>query len=615
MFVITFYSYKGGVGRTMALVNLAVAEAKLGKRVLVVDFDLEAPGLPSYQAFQDSGCDRGIVDYITAYSNARAAPNVSEFISECQVDGSPIWLMPAGRHTQRGYTDALNAIDWKDLYEHQEGYLMFEDLKRQWAGLGFDYVLIDSRTGHTDVGGICTRQLPDAVVIMFLPNQQNIAGLAPIVESIRAEKSRKKPIKLRFCASNVPDLDDEKDILLHALADARKQLRYRGDELTVVKHYSSLEVLTQAAFIHSRPNSRLAKEYQDLRKSLIALNFEDREGALVALNDMPERIERARGQQKSDARSDLRAEVVEIRSLHPADGEIAFTAAQILHQLGDQAGEIAALNVAIEQGHEVNRAMIGRAFGHSIMGQREAALADLRNVLVSTTASVFELAPALQLLYSVEGKWTTSLERVLERPDTEFATLRFLSPIVMSIREALPAMARRMEQSIASSALAPQDRRVALNFAVLANIGSGYFSEAKSLLLQCADVGTIDTKLEDAFNLAIADWGHKRAPSSELFAVMWELIGAASAKQLSAPNVHQCAAVAASVLGERDHAARALATAAELLSPGMRLFSCWRFLYVGSDEMEADLRTMAEVLARGERLEPPFLSDVRRLVH
>src|SRR5512134_20337 len=46
--VYTFYSYKGGVGRSMALANVAALLAKWGRRVLVVDWDLEAPGLERY---------------------------------------------------------------------------------------------------------------------------------------------------------------------------------------------------------------------------------------------------------------------------------------------------------------------------------------------------------------------------------------------------------------------------------------------------------------------------------------------------------------------------------------------------------------------------------------
>ena len=52
MYITTFYSFKGGVGRTMALVNAAVKLVQGGRRVLVVDFDLEAPGLDTFDVLK-----------------------------------------------------------------------------------------------------------------------------------------------------------------------------------------------------------------------------------------------------------------------------------------------------------------------------------------------------------------------------------------------------------------------------------------------------------------------------------------------------------------------------------------------------------------------------------
>ena len=46
--IVTFYSYKGGVGRSMALMNVAEILADVGYNVIVCDFDLEAPGLERY---------------------------------------------------------------------------------------------------------------------------------------------------------------------------------------------------------------------------------------------------------------------------------------------------------------------------------------------------------------------------------------------------------------------------------------------------------------------------------------------------------------------------------------------------------------------------------------
>ena len=62
--------------------------------------------------------------------------------------------MPAGKRDDT-YASRLNLLDWQRLYAEGDGYLLFEELRAQWQQhLAPDYVLIDSRTGHTDVGGI-----------------------------------------------------------------------------------------------------------------------------------------------------------------------------------------------------------------------------------------------------------------------------------------------------------------------------------------------------------------------------------------------------------------------------------------------------------------------------
>src|SRR5882724_6057047 len=80
--LVTFYSYKGGVGRTMALANIATLLATWDKNVLVVDWDLEAPGVehflippgPDLIAAQGR---RGLIDLLTELS-AQASPDFAE---------------------------------------------------------------------------------------------------------------------------------------------------------------------------------------------------------------------------------------------------------------------------------------------------------------------------------------------------------------------------------------------------------------------------------------------------------------------------------------------------------------------------------------------------------
>jgi MinD-like ATPase involved in chromosome partitioning or flagellar assembly len=224
MYIVTFYSYKGGVGRTLALANVATDLVRRGRRVLLVDFDLEAPGLDTFQLFKPQRPTQGIVEYVNDYLALHETPDVLEYSYEATLpqcagnrivngeldksnvhadevsDTGRLYVMPAGRR-DASYSKLLQNIDWGLLYAEHNGYLMFEDMKEQWKqSFNPDYVLIDSRTGHTDVGGICTRQLPNAVVLLFFPNDQNLIGLEGVVSDIRdeAKPPRNKRIFLPF---------------------------------------------------------------------------------------------------------------------------------------------------------------------------------------------------------------------------------------------------------------------------------------------------------------------------------------------------------------------------------------------------------------------------------
>src|SRR5262245_36973777 len=134
MYVNTFYSFKGGVGRTMALVNTAFELTKRGRRVLLVDFDLEAPGLDTFDLPHPQAPTPGIVEYVTDYLSGSSIPKVEKYLYEItrtvRRTGGQMMVMPAGLQDDT-YGARLNAIDWQALYSAHDGYLMFEDLKRQ----------------------------------------------------------------------------------------------------------------------------------------------------------------------------------------------------------------------------------------------------------------------------------------------------------------------------------------------------------------------------------------------------------------------------------------------------------------------------------------------------
>src|SRR5436189_3418992 len=75
--ILTFYSYKGGVGRTMALTNIACILATWKKKVLIVDWDLEAPGIEHF-LFTQAQLDQvrkkeGLIEVLTELSETPEA--------------------------------------------------------------------------------------------------------------------------------------------------------------------------------------------------------------------------------------------------------------------------------------------------------------------------------------------------------------------------------------------------------------------------------------------------------------------------------------------------------------------------------------------------------------
>lgn len=179
--ITTFYSYKGGVGRSMALANIAVILSQLGKRVLVVDWDLEAPGLERYfSTFIDADFGgAGLLDLMQS-SRIDRETGYRDFISNIDINsGQSISFLPSGSD-DLSYSKRLAGFDWSSYYKRGGGDYI-ERLRNKWKE-DFDHVLVDSRTGFSDIGGICTIQLPDIVVGMFTANFQSLYGVRDVLQ-------------------------------------------------------------------------------------------------------------------------------------------------------------------------------------------------------------------------------------------------------------------------------------------------------------------------------------------------------------------------------------------------------------------------------------------------
>jgi MinD-like ATPase involved in chromosome partitioning or flagellar assembly len=186
--VVTFYSFKGGVGRSFALTNIAVLLARWGYRVLTIDWDLEAPGLPAYFApLLDHPPTTGLVDLVDDFAagDMKAPPS---YVTKLSTDEpGTVDLLAAGRQDGH-YARRVQSINWADLYER--GFAdALEACRADWTE-NYDFVLIDSRTGFADIASICTAHLPDYLVVLFTANDQSVNGVVDVARKANEARDR-----------------------------------------------------------------------------------------------------------------------------------------------------------------------------------------------------------------------------------------------------------------------------------------------------------------------------------------------------------------------------------------------------------------------------------------
>ena len=212
--VVTFYSYKGGTGRSMMLANVAWVLASHGLRILLIDWDLEAPGLYRYLhpflSDKDLRFSEGVIDFAIECSLKAIRP-LDPDRDVTGVDGStpsidiiryavPIkWqfpdkgnidLIPAGRQDE-SYATRVNTFNWSDFYGRLKGGALI-DLAMMEPRTKYDYIFIDSRTGVSDTSGICTVHLPEVLVVCSILNTQSIKGAAAVAESAFRQRKQLK---------------------------------------------------------------------------------------------------------------------------------------------------------------------------------------------------------------------------------------------------------------------------------------------------------------------------------------------------------------------------------------------------------------------------------------
>ncbi len=286
---IAFYSYKGGVGRSLVLANVAYELARKGCKVMIMDLDLEAPGQHMTDLFRPRVAHardlmkwpgKGLLELFEAWLADHNKPgfefDLADYLRPPRQDVADklasyegeLSLLPSGDDSDPSYAERVSRFSWSDFYE-ADGQALLRNLKHRFLAEGFDHVLIDARTGISDEFYVSALELADTVVVVSSLNWQNIEGTRKVVETLRSDAvvEEFEPKRLLLVGSPVPTFIGT-ELLTRRKADIKLQWpRFQGFHAELP--YDPELSLEERVFSWERDNNGALRSYVEVIDKLV----------------------------------------------------------------------------------------------------------------------------------------------------------------------------------------------------------------------------------------------------------------------------------------------------------------------------------------------------------
>jgi len=225
--IITYYSYKGGMGRSTNLVITSTYLARThSRKIVIIDCDFEAPGFSNFFLEENSFpiYKNGLVEYFFD-KESQDAINLNDYsweVSKQYSQSGEIRIIPAGNLDPKSilnntefpthlshYLEGLSRLDLSSTESTIKKFkLLISDIQEQYNP---DAILIDSRTGFTDVFGIAALQLSTQVVGFFSSSSQNDPGLFQFLQAMSKLVSTREDVNAPILVNSYSDLGYFKD--------------------------------------------------------------------------------------------------------------------------------------------------------------------------------------------------------------------------------------------------------------------------------------------------------------------------------------------------------------------------------------------------------------------
>jgi MinD-like ATPase involved in chromosome partitioning or flagellar assembly len=245
--IVTFYSFKGGSGRSVSLANVATVLASRGKNVGIVDFDFEAPGMARIFDVEPDPKKPTLQDFLINPNAGRLRDCVINICDEKNLGvKGRLYLLPASYNW-----DLTSRVP-----QGIEAYNNFCDriVPSFDSQFGLDFLLLDSRSGLSEAGAIALT-IPRMIVAFFRLDRQSVYGMSVAMQVLT---KLRKPFLL--VASNVSSYAQNRK------AGAERQL-HRAIDFTLPRD-ERLDV-EECILYHEEPTKPICRGYEDIAEVLL----------------------------------------------------------------------------------------------------------------------------------------------------------------------------------------------------------------------------------------------------------------------------------------------------------------------------------------------------------
>ncbi|GET40693.1 MinD/ParA family ATP-binding protein [Microseira wollei] len=245
--IISIHSYRGGTGKSNTTANLAATAALLGKRVALVDTDIQSPGINVLFGLKDDQIKRTLNDYLWGRCEIKdAAYDVSHVLQGAAgKEGGSIHLIPSSMKSD----DIAKVLsEGYDVELLQEGLYQLNDL------LNLDYLFIDTHPGINEET-LLSVGISDTLIILLRPDQQDYLGTAVVIE---VAENLEVPQMLLVVNKVLPDFD------LKALRQKVEETYNKPVAGIMLLSTEMMRLGSKGLFSLQHPDHELTAEYKEI---------------------------------------------------------------------------------------------------------------------------------------------------------------------------------------------------------------------------------------------------------------------------------------------------------------------------------------------------------------